>query len=164
MELMKNPLTYIIIGVVILAIILVGYFQLSDSNIKMTEETEEVIEGCGAGTVIYGYDDLCWQKNSKSAVKDWQTANSYCENLVLGDRDDWRLPTADELKSIIDESYEPAVNPKYFSNTEPSQYWSSSLYKEGMHWYIHFKLGYQGFAQDFIENYNVKCVRDSTLF
>lgn len=160
---MRNPLTYIIIGVVILTIILVGYFQLSDSNM-VSDETEEVIEGCGQGTVIYGDEDLCWQKTTKTNIKNWQESKTYCENLVLGERDDWRLPTTDELKTIIDESYEPAVNPKYFPGTEPAQYWTSSEYKEGLHWYIDFKLGYQGFAQDFIENYDVRCVRENTLF
>ena len=164
MDWKRNPFVYVGIGVVILLVILVVYFQLSsDSGMDVPDE-EEVIEGCGDGTVIYQNDRLCWQKSSMSKLKNWQAANDYCENLILAERDDWRLPTTDELMQIVDTSYEPAINPRYFTGTEPSQYWTSSIYKDGMHWYIHFELGYQGFGQDFMENYNARCVRDSTLF
>ena len=37
----------------------------------------------------------------------WEQALSYCENLSLGGRDDWRLPTAKELQSIVDYSRSP---------------------------------------------------------
>jgi len=115
------------------------------------------------GTVIYQDDELCCQRSVIPTIRGWKEANSYCENLVLGGRDDWRLPTAEELKSLVDNSYEPAINPQYFQNTEPTHYWTSSLYRTDIHWYIHFELGYQGFAPDITNNFGVRCVRDSTL-
>jgi len=163
MEIQKNPLTYIILGVVILLAIGIVYFQLNAPD-KEIGDAEEELETCGEGTVIYQDDQLCWQRSvNPSKVNSWQEANSYCENLDLGGRDDWRLPIADELKSLVDSSYEPSINPKYFLGTETTHYWTSSLYRTDIHWYIHFELGYQGFAPDITNNFGVRCVRDSTL-
>ncbi len=50
---------------------------------------------------------LCWQNPQREAYNEsdiglrYQEAILYCEELVLGGYDDWRLPTAAELRSII---------------------------------------------------------------
>lgn len=42
---------------------------------------------------------LTW--SSKTETMSWQDANDYCENAVLGGFTDWRLPTIDELRTLI---------------------------------------------------------------
>lgn len=159
----RSPVLYIVLGVVVILAIVFIYFQLNAPD-KEISETGEVLENCGEDTIIYQDKDLCWQRNvNPSRVNSWQEAESYCENLDLGGRDDWRLPTTEELKFITDNSYEPAINPKYFLGTEKIHYWTSSLYRANIHWYIHFELGYQGFAPDITNNFGVRCVRESTL-
>lgn len=162
----KNQTIYIVIGVLVVLAAALLVFQFGEKGEKEVTEEGEEIANCGEGTVIYLDDDFCWQRSvSKEKIANWQAASDYCENLVLGGEDDWRLPTADELKTLIDESDKGLViDEDYFQDTEPSHYWTSSEYKPGLHWYIHFEMGYQGFAQDFREDYGVRCVRDNTLF
>jgi len=46
----------------------------------------------------------------------------------FGGQNDWRLPSARELKSIVDyDGNNPSVNQTYFSNTKPGNYWSSTV-------------------------------------
>ena len=47
----------------------------------------------------------------------------------LGGFSDWRLPTQDELRFIVDYGREnPAATVAYFPNTQPDFYWSSSVF------------------------------------
>ena len=58
----------------------------------------------------------------------WQGALQYCRNLTLAGKS-WRLPSVNELKSIVDYSkYNPAINTAFFPNTQADHYWSSSTY------------------------------------
>ncbi len=45
--------------------------------------------------------DLCWENPYSSQVYAWSDAVSYCENLVVGISDDWRMPTITELRSLV---------------------------------------------------------------
>ncbi len=59
--------------------------------------------------------------------RNWADAKQYCEDLVLGGYDDWRLPNIDELETIIDYSrFDPAIDPVF--NCRSGNYWSSSTY------------------------------------
>jgi len=64
--------------------------------------------GTGTGNDCSGdgvwYDQisgLCWQDPPPSSTCTWSDAVSYCNNLVLGGNEDWRLPNVDELISLI---------------------------------------------------------------
>lgn len=162
---MKKNSLYIILGVLAVLVIVVVIVQMNKSPSELSETGEE-ITNCGEGTVIYNDEDLCWQKSvSTSAIANWEAAKDYCENLELAGEDDWELPTTNNLMSIVDESDKKlSIDTEYFKDTKPAHYWTSSEYKEGFHWYIHFELGYQGFAPDFKEGYGVRCVRANTFF
>lgn len=67
-------------------------------------------EGYGANQFVAGGDGtvsdlatgLVWQGSDSGAGMDWAAALDYCEGLELAGRDDWRLPDAKELQSIVD--------------------------------------------------------------
>ena len=144
-------------------ILIIGaYFIIKAKQIR----EGEAIGSCGSGTTIYLNENLCWQKYAwPDRAENWQDANNYCETLTLADNDNWRLPTKEELISILEEiPGEVDINQEVFKNTETIQYWSSSEYKQGLHWYVHFENGYQGYSQNFNSNYGVRCVRDIIFY
>jgi len=58
----------------------------------------------GDGTIADQATGLVWQKADSGRGMNWEDALSYTENLNLGEYDDWRLPNAKELQSIMDYS------------------------------------------------------------
>ena len=93
--------------------------------------------------------NLVWQDNqaSKTVTKQWlsdekftdcadnyikdscfntigDTASTYCSNLVLAEYNDWRLPTVNEIVSIMAKDEYPRINSE-FVNIVPESYWTS---------------------------------------
>ncbi len=158
---------FIIAGfAIILAVALVLIF----SKGKMTGGVidEGVIKDCGEGTVIYKDRGLCWQQSTMPGdADDWNHANTYCENLRLGNKDDWRLPELLELRKIVYDNNEGIkIDESVFSDTEKKHYWTSTP-QESMgdsHWYIHFERAYEGHTFDYNSGYGVRCVRTNSIF
>jgi hypothetical protein len=75
---------------------------------------------------------LVWALNANIAgvTKTWLDAMNYCLNLSIGDRKGWRLPTVEELASLVDPTHAspalPAGHP--FTGVEADIYWSSTTY------------------------------------
>jgi len=60
------------------------------------------LEDAGDGTVADLSSAMIWQKTSDGQKRTWQEALVYCEDLVLAGHDNWRLPTARELATLMD--------------------------------------------------------------
>jgi hypothetical protein len=80
---------------------------------------------------------LVWQAIDDGRKRDWEAALSYCDNLTLGGKSDWRLPDAKELHSIVDYTKAPAATggpalraPLRATETE-SYFWTSTTAVEG---------------------------------
>lgn len=59
------------------------------------------------GTVSDLATGLMWQKADSRQGLDWQAALAYAQTLQLAHHDDWRLPSAKELQSIVDYTRSP---------------------------------------------------------
>lgn len=72
---------------------------------------------------------LIWQDDNvtkEMKIKWDDDAHNYCKALTLGEYDDWRLPSIEELQTITDYSrFNPAIK-KEFVNFA-SDYWSSTV-------------------------------------
>ena len=68
---------------------------------------------------------LEWEKNQPKDRRTWEEAIEYCGGLRDGGFDDWRLPTKDELLSIVDNSmFTPATD---LPEVMAFGYWSSTI-------------------------------------
>ena len=63
----------------------------------------------GDGTITDLATGLMWQQGDSEKGMDWQDSLAYAENLELANYDDWRLPNAKELQSIIDYTRSPST-------------------------------------------------------
>ncbi|WP_303852448.1 DUF1566 domain-containing protein [Seleniivibrio woodruffii] len=111
------------------------------------------------GTVTDGLNGLMWQDNEVGTAMDWTTAGTTCDNLSLGGYTDWRLPTIEELESIVDFGrFAPAINSVFTSVSPYAGYWSSTAHAffAGNEWYISFDSG--AVSADNVDSY-VRCVR-----
>jgi len=59
------------------------------------------------GTITDLATGLMWQLSDSGNGLNWEEALKYAESLVLGGHDDWRLPNAKELQSIVDYTRSP---------------------------------------------------------
>jgi hypothetical protein len=63
----------------------------------------------GDGTITDSATGLMWQQSDDGNPYNWQAALAYAEGLTLAGYDDWRLPNAKELQSIIDYTRSPST-------------------------------------------------------
>lgn len=115
----------------------------------------------GNGTVMDDTTGLMWQQDDDGVTRNWETALSYCEELLLAGHSDWRLPDAKELGSITDVTwYQPSIDTTYFPTAKSSTYWSSTASADPLFdvWSVFFNNGVvAGHGYTYI-NY-VRCVR-----
>ncbi len=94
----------------------------------------------------------------------WDEARTYCEDLVLGGFDDFRLPTIKELDSLVNFTaapHTPAIDAVTFPDTPTGSsrdsFWSSTAYDEGA-WCTDFSNA-ESFGYPWTFYQRVRCVR-----
>jgi hypothetical protein len=107
---------------------------------------------------------LYWQRQGPPTLLSIQQALRYCEDLELGEFDDWRVPTLVELESIVDHAKAyPAIDLERFPETDSSTYWTTSGQvgpDGGYLWRVDFYYGESALydPRQWNEDY-VRCVR-----
>ena len=108
---------------------------------------------------------LIWSRATLPAGRrNWKDAQKAAATCTLGGFSDWRLPTVQELLSIVDyERTQPAIDPVF--ECEDSWYWtgtpcagSPSFYA----WLVSFRYGYSGWGYQGLEGF-VRAVRPGQL-
>jgi hypothetical protein len=126
------------------------------------------------GTITDKETSLMWPKNPHIDLPDkfkstmvWKDAIAACKDLSFAGHKDWRLPTVEELRSIIDytrgaKENEPAIDTKFFPDTKCSWYWTSTpcAFSVGAAWCVFFSLGSVGYGNGASNDY-VRPVRSS---
>jgi hypothetical protein len=94
----------------------------------------------GDATITDEATGLTWMKADSGVPMDWPTALVYAEDLELAGQNDWRLPNAKELQSIVDYSRSPdttgsaAIDPVFDATeiineggeSDYAHYWTNS--------------------------------------
>lgn len=119
----------------------------------------------GDGTVADTVTGLTWQKADDGTQRTWSDAQTYCDGLDLGGRQDWRMPSRRELLSIVDAGRSsPAVNPVFQCSEATDNYWTATVYAGDANnrWYV---SAYQGDCMNtgVSETLRVRCVRGTAL-
>lgn len=83
-----------------------------------------------------------WQKTGSPYALNWQEAHSYISflnRIHFGGLCSWRLPTLDELLSLLNESPEQTGT---FSDPQRKWLWSCDLHGKTERWFINLDMGY----------------------
>ena len=108
--------------------------------------------------------NLLWEDSphAKETKITQPRAAHYCGELKLGEFEDWRLPTIQELLTIIDYNrISPALLSAFSYVDDESFYWSQTSVADesDAFWGVNFKRGASSKASEYYERY-VRCVRD----
>ena len=57
----------------------------------------------GGEAVLDRETSLVWEKSPGAVLEDWHRANHNCNGMTLGGRKGWRLPTVQELASLLEQ-------------------------------------------------------------
>ncbi|MES1171861.1 MAG: DUF1566 domain-containing protein [Bacteroidota bacterium] len=104
---------------------------------------------------------LIWQRALSGGAVSQAAAVQYCADLILAGADDWRLPSLQELHTIVDEARaDPSIDPLAFPDTPAGGFWSATAWAgtSALAWHVDFDIG--GSAYDSATMlYRVRCVR-----
>ena len=105
---------------------------------------------------------LVWEQSPDTGRRDWLGAQNFCNTKTVGGRQGWRLPTAQELASLVDPTqFSPALPSGHpFSNMQSSHYWSATTDARDtpIAWDMFFNTGGVG-VDDRASAIHVWCVR-----
>ena len=104
---------------------------------------DNVINGPGRFRVLRDFNNaavldretgLVWEQSPDTGTRDWLVAHRFCIDRAVGNRNrkGWRLPTVQEIVSLVDPTQDPPSLPAGhpFSNVQPDFYWSATTFGE----------------------------------
>jgi len=129
---------------------------------KFNNPQESCDETADSGEMIVdSLTGLVWQRMWVSD-QTWQEAVEYCDGLTYGGRDNWRLPSYEELAGLLDFGrQEPAINTTAFAGTPAHEFWTASplVSDKGQAWAVSFwSVGV--IPRNVHEDRSVRCVSD----
>ncbi len=95
-------------------------------------------------------------------LRNWDEAYAYCNDLVLAEFDDWRLPEVDELQGLKEKNHPiPWINDIF--DCYSYLYWSGTTSPDSSisAWAISFTTG--GGVDGKQNRYYVRCTRDNSV-
>ena len=117
-----------------------------------------------AGAFLDKETGLVWEASPSYPPSTWTEAKYFCLGLVVDNRKGWRLPTVEELASLVDNTqYNPALPSGHpFGNVQSDFYWSATPdvieMNTGLAYGVNMYYGAMLYA-DKTSNHYVWCVR-----
>ena len=113
-----------------------------------------VLSNMGSAAVLDRETGLVWEQSPTAPPTapntfTWLAAQSHCNTLTVGNRKGWRLPTLQELASLVDgdpaNTSSPRLPPGHpFTNVQSSFYWSATSIASNSDfaWAVNFSNGF----------------------
>jgi hypothetical protein len=105
---------------------------------------------------------LVWERSPSTSTFTWSNAQLHCNLLTVANRIGWRLPTLQELASLVDrgQSFPALPTGHPFSNVQSSFYWSAATFAivASFAWGVFFDSGNVSFDDKSV-TFFVWCVR-----
>ncbi len=108
--------------------------------------------------------NLVWMQSPSGALQPWQAYENWCSSSNVGNRLGWRLPTIQELASLVDPTVPPPgptlPSGHPFSFVQSGPYWSATTYAGNttFAWFVGFNAGGVGPGDKSFNQYGW-CVR-----
>ena len=122
-----------------------------------------VLTNMNSEAVLDRETGLVWEQSPSQAASNWFLASIHCVQLSNGGRKGWRLPSIEDLASLIDPTQ---INPSLpsghpFSNVLGTVYWSATTraVNTAGAWRVDFYTAVVGFDDKTIGNERAWCVR-----
>ena len=134
-----------------------GYYQTGVRQRYTRDDTTEIVTD--EVTRLKWQDDATVSDDTNKS--EWEDALIQCTDLRLGGHNDWRLPSREELESIVNRGKsDPAISSD-FVNIISYHYWSSTPAASGNNraWNVNFDHGYSTNSSAYGANCYVRCVR-----
>ena len=107
---------------------------------KLRADDGDPVTGCGSSrfecvmdgqAVLDKETGLVWERSPDDTLRKWSAAISHCYEREVANRKGWRLPTVEELASLVDNdnSNPPLPTDHPFSNVQSDFYLSSTTYR-----------------------------------
>jgi hypothetical protein len=111
-----------------------------------------ILSDWGNAAVLDKETGLVWERAPSRSKFDWKNAQYYCNNLSVANRKGWRVPTVQELASLVDMSVPPPGptlppgHPFYVLLSDPYFWWSenTSFELDANAWGVRFDDGRVG--------------------
>lgn len=134
-------------GVLLLSVILFGSIESEIEKERFERKN---------GTLIDHFAKMQWQDNKDAHTKklNWDSAVSYCRNLNLDNKKDWRLPDIDDLKQAyrIKSKFKDYALFAYWSSTSDNVFTYAAKY-------VYFNSNAVASFADKKHDGNIRCVR-----
>jgi hypothetical protein len=117
------------------------------AKIKDARRRFEVLNAFHSMAVLDRETQLVWQQSPDVTLRSLAISSAFCNALNVDDRLGWRMPTVQELATLVDPSVHPGptLPPGHpFSNVQPdSAYWSSTtgVTNPELQYVVSFQLG-----------------------
>jgi hypothetical protein len=124
-----------------------------DSSAPQYDVRKESVHDRGTG--------LTWQRLTPTRSFDFESARQYCAKLRLDQHGGWRVPSAGELLTLVDERRtNPTIEIRAFPHTTGQSFWTSSLFADSaaMAWHVYFESGNSLYGL-LKGSYRVRCVQ-----
>ena len=141
-----KPMYFILISIVVLAVFTSeAAAQIQPWNTIIPFNRFQVLNQFGNAAIFDQETGLVWEQSPETNTQNWLNAQARCNTKAVGNRQGWRLPTLQELASLVDPSgrFGPTLPANPFANVRSSIYWSATTAASNpaIAWFVNFDNG-----------------------